>query len=68
MKAITTAVCTSYLPSYKMSEERRVSFIRRRNKHLTARGCQRLINCGCTETGDEPREWTVIRVEHAALG
>ena len=69
MKAITIAICTHFVPSYNAHTEASVSFIRPRNKFLTARGCERLIRSGCDETQNEPRpDWVVVRVEHNSIG
>jgi hypothetical protein len=69
MKAMTTAIITWHSEFYNAAVESRVTFIRPRNRFLTAKGCQRLINQGCEETDFEAMpHLSVVRIERAALG
>ncbi len=62
-KYVTFATVTSWCEFYKACTEHKIAF--RRPYTLTERGIQRMLDKGCPETDDEPRQnWSVVRVEH----
>jgi hypothetical protein len=63
---ITTAIVSTYIPTYSAYTESRISFIR--NRCLTIAGMQRLILQGCDETHGEKRTGIVIGIEKAVFG
>ena len=66
MKRVTIATVSTYLPSYRASQETQIWFMRK--NYLTAQGIQRMIAKGCEETQFEPKSGTVVRIERALMG
>jgi hypothetical protein len=62
---MTTAIISTYVPSYSAHAETRIAFLR--DRFLTIRGMQRLINNGCDETYGDKRTGTVIGIEKATF-
>ena len=60
---MTTAIVSTYVPSYSAYTETRMAFLR--DRFLTIRGMQRLIKNGCDETYGDKRTGTVIGIEKA---
>jgi hypothetical protein len=62
---MTTAIVSTYIPSYSAYTETRLAFLR--DRFLTIRGMQRLIKNGCDETYGDKRTGTVIGIEKATF-